>query len=285
MDLTIGIPTYNRSQKLINLFQNLKNQKFQNFKIIISDNCSSDDTEEVCKNYSNYFKDVKYIKQTKTINILENYKYLFDSCDTKYFMWLPDDDYIDNNYIKNCYEFLVNNNDYVLVSGQCHYYQNKKFMFKGNQININDEDINSRVYNLYSQARDNGNFYGIYDKEKILNYIYPKKYCGDLLFLANVIIFGKFKCLSSTVIYRDLGGGTSGSLNSIIKNLNLSKWHLYFFHFISAYDIYKNSKTIKNLYKNKLKFSFFFNIKSSYSYLKKNFVESIYHLVKVLIIK
>jgi len=171
------------------------------------------------------------------------------------------------------------------VSGQCHYYQNKKFMFKGNQININDEDINSRVYNYYSQARDNGNFYGIYDKEKILNYIYPKKYCGDLLFLANVIIFGKFKCLSSTVIYRDLGGGTSGSLNSIIKNLNLSKWHLYFFHFISAYDIYKNSKTIKNLYKNKLKFNFFFNIKSSYSYLKKNFVESIYHLVKVLIFK
>jgi len=285
VNLTIGIPTYNRSQKLINLFKNLENQKFQNFKIIVSDNCSSDNTEEICKNYKKKFKDFKYIKQPKTINVLENYKYLFNNCDSKYFMWLPDDDYIDNNYIKNCYEFLINNNDYVLVSGQCHYYQNKKFMFKGNQININDEDINSRVYNYYSQARDNGNFYGIYDKEKILNYIYPKKYCGDLLFLANVIIFGKFKCLSSTVIYRDLGGGTSGSLNSIIKNLNLSKWHLYFFHFISAYDIYKNSKTIKNLYKNKLKFNFFFNIKSSYSYLKKNFVESIYHLVKVLIFK
>lgn len=285
MVITIGIPTFNRSDKLLQLLNNLKDQDFQDFKVLVSDNCSKDNTEEICKTFSNRFKNFDYQKQVKTINVLDNYKFLFDKCDTKYFMWLPDDDQIDKDYIKTCLEYIIKNDDYVLVSGGCNYYLNNKFAFKGNEINIENTNLNKRVYSHYSKARDNGNFYGIYNKEKILSYIYPKKYCGDLIFLANVSMFGKIKCINSTFIHRDLGGGTSGSLEGIIKNLGLSKWHLYFFHYISTYDIFKNSIHVQEEFKNKLKFDFFFNFICSFTYLKKNLKESIYHILKILIRK
>ena len=283
--ITIGIPTYNRADKLFKLLTNLVNQNFQDFKLIISDNCSKDNTEEICKSFSGKFKDFNYLKQVKTINVLDNYKFLFDRCDTKYFMWLPDDDYIDKDYIKTCLEYLMKNEDYVLVSGACNYYLNKKFAFKGNEINIENNSLSKRVYAHYSIARDNGNFYGIYNKKKILSYIYPKKYCGDLIFLANVTMFGKIKCINTTFIHRDLGTGTSGSLEGIIKNLDLSRWHLYFFHYISVYDIYKNSSYVQEKFKRNLKFDYFFNLITSFVYLKKNFKESVYHLLKILIKK
>ncbi len=285
MIITVGIPTFNRSDKLVKLLNNLKDQDFQDFKVLISDNCSNDNTEEICKNYSNKFKNFNYQKQVNTLHVLDNYKFLFDKCDTKYFMWLPDDDHIDRDYIKTCLEYIIKNDEYVLVSGGCNYYFNDKFAFKGNEINIESNDLNKRVYNHYSKARDNGNFYGVYNKEKILSYIYPKKYCGDLIFLANVSIFGKIKCINSTFIHRDLGGGTSGSLKGIVKNLSLSKWHLYFFHYISTYDIFINSVYVQKKYKNKLKFDYFFNFICSFMYLKKNLRESIYHLLKILIRK
>lgn len=285
MDITLGIPTYNRSDKLINLFNCLIKQEFNDFEILVSDNCSTDRTEQVCANFKNKFKKFNYIKQKKTIHVLDNYKFLFDNCKTKYFMWLPDDDYIDNNYIKICFDFIKNNNDYILVSGKSNYYINNRFSFEGNKISIEDENVSKRVYKHYSRARDNGNFYGIFNKEKISDYIYPKIYGGDLIFLGNIILFGKFKCINSTTIHRDLGSGTSGSLENVIKILNGSKWNLYFFHYITTYDIFKNSKFIKKYYKNRIKLDFFFSFICSFCYLKKNFIESIIHLIKSIIIK
>tara|TARA_B100001175_G_scaffold295481_1_gene283563 strand:+ start:5182 stop:5991 length:810 start_codon:yes stop_codon:yes gene_type:complete len=267
------------------MLNSLLKQEFNDFEIIISDNGSIDQTEQVCINFKNQFKKFNYFKQKKTIHVLDNYKYLFDKCRTKYFMWLPDDDIIEENYIKNCFNYIINNKDYVLVSGQCKYYINNKFSFEGNKINIEDENVNKRVYRHYSEARDNGNFYGIYDKEKILDFIYPKEYGGDLIFLGNIILFGKFKCLNSTTIHRDLGSGTSGSLENVVKVLKLSKLQLYFFHYVCAYDIFINSTLVKKRYKNKIKLSYFFNIICSFYYLKKNFIESMTHLIKSLIIK
>tara|TARA_B100000767_G_C19688939_1_gene503075 strand:+ start:234 stop:1097 length:864 start_codon:yes stop_codon:yes gene_type:complete len=282
MILTIGVPTYNRSKKLSVLFECLKKQEFNDFEIIVSDNCSTDNTKEICDIYKTQFKKFRYTKQTQTIHVLDNYKYLFDTCSTKYFMWLPDDDIIDNSYIKRCYDFIIKNKDYVLVSGLSKYYSGNKFIFKGKEINISDDNVSKRVYKLYGSARDNGNFYGIYNKEIILNYLYPKKYVGDLIFLSNVILFGKFKCLNSISIHRDLGGGTSGSLEGIIKYLNLSKWHSYFFHYISACEIFKNSTYIKKKYANQINLDIFFSIFCFISYLKNNLFESIIHIIKRL---
>lgn len=52
--LSICIPTYNRSQYLKETIDSIIGQeefKSENVEIVISDNCSTDDTEIVCKKY------------------------------------------------------------------------------------------------------------------------------------------------------------------------------------------------------------------------------------------
>ncbi|HBO97409.1 MAG TPA: hypothetical protein DD648_05195 [Candidatus Omnitrophica bacterium] len=46
LKFSILIPTYNRAELLIQTVNNLRRQSFQNFEILVWDNCSSDDTEE-----------------------------------------------------------------------------------------------------------------------------------------------------------------------------------------------------------------------------------------------
>ena len=70
--LSICIPTFNRSAALDNTLQLLTEQAYfketDNVEIIISDNCSSDDTAEIAKKYTDlYPKKVRYYRNDENI--------------------------------------------------------------------------------------------------------------------------------------------------------------------------------------------------------------------------
>ena len=53
--LSICIPTYNRSGYLEQCLESIVHQeRFDEIEVIISDNCSTDDTEAVCKKYKSF---------------------------------------------------------------------------------------------------------------------------------------------------------------------------------------------------------------------------------------
>ena len=45
--ITIGIPTYNRSEKLFRCLESTINQDYENIEIIVCDNNSNDNTSQV----------------------------------------------------------------------------------------------------------------------------------------------------------------------------------------------------------------------------------------------
>jgi len=58
--VSVIIPTYNRALLLGRAIQSILNQTYQNFEIIIVDDCSNDDTEKVVKRF--YDERVRYIR-------------------------------------------------------------------------------------------------------------------------------------------------------------------------------------------------------------------------------
>ena len=75
--VSIGLPVYNGGKFLKNILDNLINQTYKNIEIIISNNCSTDDTDIICKSYK-YDKRVKYYKQNKIIPMLSNFYFVLD---------------------------------------------------------------------------------------------------------------------------------------------------------------------------------------------------------------
>ena len=61
--ISIIIPTYNREKFIINSIKSVLNQTFNNFEIIIIDDCSTDHTQDVIKKIKE--KRIKYIKLNK----------------------------------------------------------------------------------------------------------------------------------------------------------------------------------------------------------------------------
>ena len=111
--VTIGMPVFNGEKYLIGTLESLLSQTYEDFVLIISDNASTDDTEAICREYANKDKRIDYIRQDNNIGPGKNFKFLYDSSDSNYFMWNAADDRRTSEFISDNLYFLENNHDYI----------------------------------------------------------------------------------------------------------------------------------------------------------------------------
>jgi glycosyltransferase involved in cell wall biosynthesis len=102
--LTIAIPTYNRAQlldqQLSRLSQVLKGFESE-CEILVSDNCSSDNTQEIIKKWQGVFQDVplRANKNPQNLGVMRNIEYCLKNANTKYVWTIGDDDPIKDGAI------------------------------------------------------------------------------------------------------------------------------------------------------------------------------------------
>ena len=101
--VSIGIPTYNRANSYLKqALHSAVNQTYKNIEIIVSDNCSSDDTESVVREFHD--PRIRYYRQNKNIGAVPNCNFCLEQSQGKYFLALYDDDLIDDDFISTCME-------------------------------------------------------------------------------------------------------------------------------------------------------------------------------------
>jgi glycosyltransferase involved in cell wall biosynthesis len=99
--VSIGIPTYNRaSSYLKDALRSAVNQTYKNIEIIISDNCSSDNTESAVKEFGD--SRIRYFRQKQNIGATNNYNFCLDQSRGEYFLLLLDDDLVDDDFVATC---------------------------------------------------------------------------------------------------------------------------------------------------------------------------------------
>lgn len=106
--VTIGIPTFNRAFLLREAVESVLRQSYRNIEIIISDNSSTDSTEEVVKNLLERSGNIKinYIKQDEAIPVVDNWLSTLIQADSVYFGWLQDDDLIAPDFVETAVDSL-----------------------------------------------------------------------------------------------------------------------------------------------------------------------------------
>lgn len=224
--VSIGIPTYNRADMLSISLDSVLSQDYENTEIIISDNASTDSTSSVCKRYCDVDNRVKYFKQTTNLGPTANFEQVLKIASGEFFMWLGDDDWIDDNYISTCVEFLSSNTDFAHVSGLPKYYCFDKNIYDGQVFSLSHRSWMTRVMSYYNKVTDNGMFYGLMRTATIQQVKIHKTMGSDWHVIAQVVSTGKSKMLDVTHVHRQLGGATT-SYKNIAESLGLSKWQAY----------------------------------------------------------
>ncbi len=99
--VTIGIPTYNRADGFLKkALQSAVEQTYKNLEIIVSDNCSTDNTKSLVNGFSD--ARIRYVQHPMNIGANNNFNFCVDNAKGKYFLLLHDDDLIDPDFIEAC---------------------------------------------------------------------------------------------------------------------------------------------------------------------------------------
>jgi GT2 family glycosyltransferase len=104
--VSIGMPVHNASRYLRNALDSLLAQDYANFEIVISDNASTDATEQICREYAEHDRRVLYHKVEQNMGAIWNFNNVFELAKGKYFMWAAYDDIRNPRCVSACVKAL-----------------------------------------------------------------------------------------------------------------------------------------------------------------------------------
>jgi glycosyltransferase involved in cell wall biosynthesis len=90
--ITIAIPTFNRAAMLKDCILSALSQTYQNFEVIVSDNASTDETQEVLKSFCD--RRLRVVRQKTNIGLLPNWNACLAEANGEYIVIVADDDKI-----------------------------------------------------------------------------------------------------------------------------------------------------------------------------------------------
>lgn len=109
--LSICIPTFNRAELLKNTLTSIYSQKanHSDFEVVISDNCSTDHTEEVVSNFLSKYSNLKYVKHSAPIDGNDNIVYSIKLGSGLFLKVSNDTALFDNESINSILKLIHNN--------------------------------------------------------------------------------------------------------------------------------------------------------------------------------
>ncbi|MCZ8230045.1 glycosyltransferase family 2 protein [Flavobacterium sp.] len=107
--LTIAIPTYNRAAILSENLKSFLGKIDDKIQVLVSDNFSNDDTEEVCISLVKIYPNFKYFKNEKNLGYDANVLNSLLKSNSKYVWFLSDDDFVTPEIINEIFHYLNGN--------------------------------------------------------------------------------------------------------------------------------------------------------------------------------
>jgi glycosyltransferase involved in cell wall biosynthesis len=113
--VSIGLPVFNGENFLEATLQSILNQTFEDFELILSDNASTDRTEEICRAYAAKDRRIRYFRQAQNQGAAANFNFAYSQATGEYFKWAAHDDLLAPTFLEKCVDVLNRNPEIILV--------------------------------------------------------------------------------------------------------------------------------------------------------------------------
>lgn len=114
--VSIGLPVRNAGARVVNVVRSVLAQDHPHMELVISDNASTDDTEDVCRELARSDSRIAYHRQPQNIGLLNNFRYVIGAAGGTYFRWIGDDDRLEPSFVSRCLEVFAKDPRLVLVT-------------------------------------------------------------------------------------------------------------------------------------------------------------------------
>ncbi|QDO93226.1 glycosyltransferase family 2 protein [Formosa sediminum] len=241
--VSIMIPTYNQAKYIENTIDSALSQDYSNLEIIISDDCSPDETQRICEKYLKKNCQIKYFRNKTNLGRVKNYHTtLFNRAKGEYVLNLDGDDLLtDKSFVSNGIKRIlaIKNPDRPLLYIACKSAKKnnkiKKILHKINEENklIKGEDF---IYGLFTKYKFS-HLTTIYNRSEALKHNF---YSLNVISSDSESLL-KLACHSNVMISKDIVGQWCEVDNNESLTVNFNK-RLDNLKWISSIDAYLKDK-------------------------------------------
>ncbi len=140
--VSIGLPVYNGENYLKDAIDSILSQTFTDFELIISDNASTDRTQDICQAYAVKDPRIRYYRIKQNQGAARNFNRVFELSLGGFFKWAAHDDIIASDYISKCVEVLDKDESIVLCNSKVKFINNYGKIIE--DYNISSDKTNSQ---------------------------------------------------------------------------------------------------------------------------------------------
>lgn len=113
--VSVGLPVFNGERFVAEAIESILAQTFRDLELVISDNASTDGTEEICRAYAEKDERVRYVRNSENLGAAYNYNQTFHLSSGTYFKWAAHDDAIRPQFLDRCVEILDRDSSAVIA--------------------------------------------------------------------------------------------------------------------------------------------------------------------------
>jgi glycosyltransferase involved in cell wall biosynthesis len=208
------MPVYNGERYVRSAVESVLSQSFGDFELIISDNASTDGTREICEGLAQEDGRIRYHRNPENLGAARNYNATFEKARAPFFRWANADDLSGSELHERCLRALDQRPDAVLAYGRTVIIDEE-----GNRTSEYDDNLDLQQESPYER------FVEFFERVGLTNVIYGlmraepmqrgplmgsgRMPAGDLLFMAHLVLQGKFVALPGEMFFRRMHGSSS----------------------------------------------------------------------------
>ena len=179
--VSVIMPVYNAEEFLDRSISSIINQTYDNLEVLLIDDCSTDNSYNILKEYAKKDKRIKVFHNQENQHVSETRNVGIRNSTGKYLYFIDSDDFIDNDYIEHLVNTAEKENADVVVNPNIYQYKNGR-----KKLNILTETFN--------KEKDNKNYNII--AIKVFPSVYNRLYKKDIqekydIFFDNTIKVGE----------------------------------------------------------------------------------------------
>lgn len=203
--LTIGMPVRNAADTVAAALDALLAQTHGDFRLIVSDNASTDDTGGICRAYAAREPRVDYVRQERDLDQIGNFRFVLMAADTPYFMWACGDDIWDPTFVEKNLAVLESDPSIGACVSRVRFESGGAFCHDSPSTFPLLGTPRDNIAAYLADLSDNTRVFGIFRRQHLVDSYPDRMFFGwDYALVAGTLRFGTHHVVDEALLTRDL---------------------------------------------------------------------------------
>jgi glycosyltransferase involved in cell wall biosynthesis len=206
--VSLGLPVYNGERFLEEAVESILGQTYSDFELIISDNASTDNTQDLCERYVQRDARIRYMRQPENMGAPRNWDAVVHAAKGTFFKWASASDECDPEFISKCLAAMQADSGAVLAFGRTRFIDEE-----GTLLDIYDGDFavtdptpSARFEFVCSHLVLNNAESGLIRLDALRNTALHRRYPhSDPVLMAELALHGRWVLLPDVLLFRRTG--------------------------------------------------------------------------------